>query len=86
MKQKKVESVKERGRWSAKSKREAVLKLLRGEDIDAVSRELIFPPFDGHRVGGIIPPTREVSEERQDDEERQGNGRSAAPSYRGVSA
>jgi transposase-like protein len=40
MKQKKVESVKERGRWSAKSKREAVLKLLRGEDIDAVSREL----------------------------------------------
>jgi transposase-like protein len=40
MKHKKVESVKERGRWSAKSKREAVLKLLRGEDIDAVSREL----------------------------------------------
>lgn len=40
MKQKKVELVKERGRWSAKSKREAVLKLLRGEDIDAVSREL----------------------------------------------
>jgi transposase len=40
MKHKTVESVKERGRWSAKSKREAVLKLLRGEDIDAVSREL----------------------------------------------
>ncbi len=40
MNQKKVGLVKERGRWSAKSKREAVLKLLRGEDIDAVSREL----------------------------------------------
>lgn len=40
MKHKKIESLKERGRWSAKSKREAVLRLLRGEDLDAVSREL----------------------------------------------
>ena len=40
MKHKKVESVKERGRWSAKSKRDAVLRLLRGDDLDAVSREL----------------------------------------------
>jgi transposase len=31
---------KERGRWSAKAKREAVLRLLRGEAIDALSREL----------------------------------------------
>ena len=31
---------KERGRWSAKAKREAVLRLLRGEDLDALSREL----------------------------------------------
>lgn len=31
---------KERGRWSAKSKREAVLRLLRGDELDAVSREL----------------------------------------------
>ena len=30
----------ERGRWSAKAKREAVLRLLRGEGIDALSREL----------------------------------------------
>jgi hypothetical protein len=40
MKQKTVELVKARGRWSVKSKREAVLKLLRAEDIDPVSREL----------------------------------------------
>jgi len=30
----------ERGRWSAKAKREAVLRLLRGEAIDARSREV----------------------------------------------
>jgi transposase len=30
----------ERGRWSAKAKREAVLRLLRGEDLDTLSREL----------------------------------------------
>ena len=30
----------ERGRWSAKAKREAVLRLLRGEAIDTLSREL----------------------------------------------
>jgi transposase-like protein len=30
----------ERGRWSAKKKSEAVLRLLKGEDLDAVSREL----------------------------------------------
>lgn len=40
MKRKKIEMAKERGRWSAKSKREAVLRLLRGDDLDAVSREL----------------------------------------------
>ena len=40
MKRKKIEGVKERGRWSAKSKREAVLRLLRGEELDALSREL----------------------------------------------
>lgn len=31
--------MKERGRWSAKSQRDAVLRLLRGEDLDTVSRE-----------------------------------------------
>jgi len=30
----------ERGRFSAKRKREAVLRLLRGEDLDTVSREM----------------------------------------------
>lgn len=30
----------ERGRWSAKKKAEAVLRLLKGEDLDALSREL----------------------------------------------
>lgn len=40
MSRKKNEGAKERGRWSAKSKREAVLRLLRGEDLDALSREL----------------------------------------------
>jgi hypothetical protein len=29
----------ERGRWSAKAKREAVLRLLRGEAIDALRRD-----------------------------------------------
>lgn len=40
MSRKKNEIAKERGRWSAKSKRDAVLRLLRGEDLDALSREL----------------------------------------------
>lgn len=40
MSRKKNEVTKERGRWSAKSKRDAVLRLLRGEDLDALSREL----------------------------------------------
>jgi transposase len=39
MKKPKLE-VRERGRWSAKAKREAVLRLLRGEDLDTLSREL----------------------------------------------
>lgn len=30
----------ERGRWSAKKKAEAVLRLLKGEDLDTLSREL----------------------------------------------
>lgn len=33
-------SVSERGRFSAKRKRDAVLRLLRGEDLDLLSREL----------------------------------------------
>lgn len=31
---------KERGRWTSKRKRDAVLRLLRGEDLDVVSREM----------------------------------------------
>jgi len=34
------EPKKERGRWTSKRKREAVLRLLRGEDLDVVSREM----------------------------------------------
>ena len=30
----------ERGRWSARQKLEVVLRVLRGEDLDALSREL----------------------------------------------
>ena len=33
-------SKSERGRWTSKRKREAVLRLLRGEDLDVVSRQL----------------------------------------------
>lgn len=35
-----AEPKKERGRWTSKRKREAVLRLLRGEDLDLVSREM----------------------------------------------
>src|SRR5919107_3180157 len=34
------EAVGERGRWSSRRKTEAVLRVLRGEDLDALSREL----------------------------------------------
>ena len=34
----------ERGRWSSQRKAEVVLRLLRGEDLDALSRELKLKP------------------------------------------
>ncbi len=34
------EGVGERGRWSSRRKTEVVLRVLRGEDLDALSREL----------------------------------------------
>ena len=34
------EPVGERGRWSSRRKQEVVLRVLRGEDLDALSREL----------------------------------------------
>ena len=37
---KKSNSVGERGRWTSKRKSEAVQRLLRGEDLDTLSREL----------------------------------------------
>lgn len=41
MKRKKADAEeKERGRWSSKRKAEVVLRLLRGEDLDTVSREV----------------------------------------------
>lgn len=33
-------AVAERGRWSSRRKRKVVLRVLRGEDLDALSREL----------------------------------------------
>lgn len=38
--EKKTEVVGKRGRWTSKRKCEAVMRLLRGEDLDSVSREL----------------------------------------------
>jgi len=45
----------ERGRWSAKAKREAVLRLLRGEGIDALSRELKVTAAEAQRVARGVP-------------------------------
>ncbi|MCE9674049.1 transposase [Myxococcus stipitatus] len=39
-KQQKQDRTAERGRFSAKRKKEAVLRLLKGEELDALSREL----------------------------------------------
>ncbi|QAT84972.1 hypothetical protein EJ065_3410 [Corallococcus coralloides] len=39
-KQQKQDRTSERGRFSAKRKKEAVLRLLKGEELDALSREL----------------------------------------------
>ena len=38
-------------RWSAKGKVEVVLRLLRGEAVEAVSRELQVPPTSWRRGG-----------------------------------
>ena len=43
---------KERGRWTSKRKREAVLRLLRGEDLDVVSREMKVTAATLARNGG----------------------------------
>ena len=40
MRRKNEEAGEERGRWSSKKKMAAVLRLLKGEDLDALSREL----------------------------------------------
>jgi transposase len=40
MRKKNEEADNERGRWSSKKKMAAVLRLLKGEDLDALSREL----------------------------------------------
>ncbi len=40
MRRKNEETGEERGRWSSKKKMAAVLRLLKGEDLDALSREL----------------------------------------------
>ena len=43
-------------RWSAGRKKEVVLNLLRGEPVDAVSREVSFPLFFVFQPNGIMPP------------------------------
>jgi transposase len=40
MRRKNEETGEERGRWSSKKKMAVVLRLLKGEDLDALSREL----------------------------------------------
>jgi len=40
MRRKNETSADERGRWSSKKKMDAVLRLLKGEDLDTLSREL----------------------------------------------
>lgn len=40
MRRKNETSTDERGRWSSKKKMDAVLRLLKGEDLDTLSREL----------------------------------------------
>jgi transposase len=40
MRRKNETSANERGRWSSKKKMDAVLRLLKGEDLDTLSREL----------------------------------------------
>ena len=39
MRRKNEETGEERGRWSSKKKMAAVLRLLKGEDLDALSRD-----------------------------------------------
>jgi hypothetical protein len=40
MRRKNETSTEERGRWSSKKKMDAVVRLLKGEDLDTLSREL----------------------------------------------
>jgi transposase len=40
MRRKNDTNIDERGRWSSKTKMDAVLRLLKGEDLDTLSREL----------------------------------------------
>ena len=40
MRRKNDTNIDERGRWSSKKKMDAVLRLLKGEDLDTLSREL----------------------------------------------
>lgn len=64
---------KERGRWSAKSKREAVLRLLRGDELDAVSRELKVTAAklsewrDAFLASGIVGLKAREADERDDE-------------------
>ena len=55
---KKSPRIQENGRFSAKRKTEAVLRLLRGEDLELLSREYKITaaiPGEGLSISGIVP-------------------------------
>ena len=63
----------ERGRWSSRRKTEAVLRVLRGEDLDALSRELgvtagtIAQWRDQFLAGGQAAVKSRPADERDDE-------------------
>jgi transposase-like protein len=63
----------ERGRWSARRKQEVVLRVLRGEDLDALSRELgvtagaIARGRDQFLAGGQAAVKSRPADERDDE-------------------
>src|SRR6266516_3284846 len=64
-----------RGRWSAKRKFAAVLRLLRGEDLETLSRELVVPasPLSGcpEQFLQALPPTLQPREAALDHDNTQ---------------
>ena len=61
-----AKSKAERGRFSSRKKVEAVLRVLRGEDLDMVSRELGAHGSPALRVAGPVPRQRPREPEESD--------------------